>query len=90
MSNYNLPSEEIEIQIDPYGGQMFQSLSYHPSQRVTKLENGNYKVTWQVAVNKELIELLCSIHQKFKIIKPTSLKDRMYEHLERLRNSLKT
>lgn len=89
VSNYNLPSEEIEIQIDPYGGQMFQSLSYHPSQRVTKLENGNYKVTWQVAVNKELIELLCSLHQEFNIIKPESLKYQLEEHLERVRRNLR-
>ncbi len=88
VSNYSEPAEDIVIQIDPYGGQMFQSLSYHPSQRVTKLENGNYKVTWQVAVNKELIELLCSIHQEFKIIKPTSLKVQMNEHIERLSRNL--
>ena len=89
VSNYQLPSEEIEIQIDPYGGQMFQSLSYHPSQRVTKLENGNYKVTWQVAVNKELIELLCSLHQEFNIIKPETLRRQMNEHLERLTRNIK-
>lgn len=89
VSNYNLPPEEVVIHIDRYGGRMFQTLTYHPSQRVTQLSENQYQITFNVALNKELIELLCGLHQDFKLIRPLTLIDMMKNHMNKLlHNSL--
>lgn len=80
--------EHVVIETNKYGGNFLRALNLHPSQRIIELSDELMKVEWNIVVNRELIEILCSLQQPFRIISPSSLKEKYQEHLDRLFEAL--
>jgi predicted DNA-binding transcriptional regulator YafY len=76
--------EQVQIETNKYGGNFLRELKLHSSQRITLLDNDTMRVEWKLVVNRELIEILCSLQQPFRIISPPSLIEKYREHLNRL------
>jgi predicted DNA-binding transcriptional regulator YafY len=61
-----------------------QTKPLHPTQRMKKMENGNYEIRIQVIPNHDLISLLLSYGQDIVVISPSSLKYKLQSIIEKM------
>jgi predicted DNA-binding transcriptional regulator YafY len=74
----------IELEISEMLGQFIKRREWHTSQRLSILENGNYLLTLQCGINRELVGWIFSWMTNIKVIHPPELVTIVRNKLEEM------
>lgn len=77
--NINDEVYEIEIILSERTGRFVTKLFWHETQKFEKLENGNFLMTMNCGINRELIGWIFQWMSNVKVMKPNLLKDLVLE-----------
>lgn len=76
--------QEVTLSVNAETMPYIQTKPLHPTQRMKKMENGNYEIRIQVIPNHDLISLLLSYGQDIVVLSPSSLKYKLQSIIEKM------
>lgn len=74
-NNINEKVYDIELEISSMLGEFLKRRTWHLTQKFTQLDNGNYLMTMQCGINRELVGWIFSWMTNIRVVQPEILKN---------------
>lgn len=71
--------ERVRLRLNKIGARLLSERSYHPTQKITRLPDGQHELTMDVHITPELERWVMSYWSEVQVLEPASLRERIQE-----------